>query len=96
MAEHGGKRVGAGRKAGARNKATAERQAAVEASGISPLDYLLQVMRDDKNEQGVRIEAAKAAAPYVHPKLQSVVLHGNNDDGSFTFNINLNGADARA
>ena len=34
-----------------------------------PLDYLLSVMRDANNDQAARINAAKAAAPSLHPKL---------------------------
>lgn len=72
----GGARPGAGRKKGAPNKASAKREAEVKASGITPLDYLLEIMRDDKSEKGVRLDAAKAAAPYVHPKLSSVEMSG--------------------
>lgn len=74
---HGGSRPGAGRKAGAPNKANAEREAAVKASGLTPLDYMLSVMRDTEQTAPVRLDAAKSAAPYVHPKLGSVeVKHG--------------------
>ncbi|WP_117196403.1 hypothetical protein [Rhizobium terrae] len=68
----GGTREGAGRKRGAPNKATQERQRKVAESGITPLDYMLQVMRDSKADSGRRDEMAKAAAPYVHPKLASM------------------------
>jgi hypothetical protein len=43
----GGKRDGAGRKPGAVNKATQEQREAVIESGLTPLDYLLSVMRDE-------------------------------------------------
>lgn len=76
----GGQRPGAGRKAGSPNKATAERQAEIEESGLTPLDYLLQVMRDESGGSGDRLEAAKAAAPYVHPKLSAVTLAGDRDN----------------
>lgn len=33
-----------------------------------PLDFLLQVMRDEQEEKGRRIQAATLAAPYCHPK----------------------------
>jgi hypothetical protein len=68
----GGNRPGAGRKPGAPNKATAERQKAVKESGLTPIDYLLSVMRDEAVPRDERVEAAKAAAPYVHPKLATV------------------------
>ena len=68
---------GAGRKKGTPNKATAKRQAEIAATGITPLEYLLQEMRKVENEPSVRIDAAKAAAPYVHPKLSSVDINGS-------------------
>ncbi|WP_152048263.1 hypothetical protein [Aureimonas psammosilenae] len=76
MSEHGGARTGAGRPAGAINKRTQAQAEAVEATGISPLDYLLSVMRNAENDDDTRIEAAKAAAPYVHAKLASVEVSG--------------------
>lgn len=72
----GGARPGAGRKKGSPNKKTAELQKAVEESGVTPLEYMLQVMRDPLNELKERLSAAVAAAPYVHAKLASVELTG--------------------
>lgn len=71
----GGKRPGAGRKPGSLNKATAEQRQAVLESGMSPLDYLLTVMRDEDQAPDARRDAAKAAAPYVHPRLSSVEMN---------------------
>lgn len=51
----------------------------MEASGLTPLDYLLSVMRNEDMDTDGRLEAAKAAAPYVHPKLSAVTLAG--EDG---------------
>ncbi len=73
----GGSRAGAGRPKGRSSGKTAARLAAIEAAGISPLDYLLMVMRDDREPKAVRLDAAKAAAPYVHPKLASTILRGD-------------------
>lgn len=39
-----------------------------DLSGLMPLDFLLQVMRDVDEEKGRRIQAATLAAPYCHPK----------------------------
>lgn len=72
----GGTRPGAGRKPGTPNKATAERQAAIAESGLTPLDYMLNILRDENNPVEVRFEAAKAAAPFVHPKLAAVEHSG--------------------
>jgi hypothetical protein len=76
----GGNRPGAGRKPGAPNKATAERQQAVAASGVTPLEYMLSVMRDETISADRRDDIAKAAAPYVHPKLASVEHKGDPDN----------------
>ena len=35
---------------------------------LMPLDFLLQVMRDEDEEKGSRIQAATLSAPYCHPK----------------------------
>lgn len=72
----GGARPGAGRKPGVPNKRTAEKTAEIEASGLTPLDYLLSVMRDELLDREARVDAAKAAAPYVHAKLAAVELSG--------------------
>ena len=68
----GGARAGAGRPRGSRSAKTADRLAAIEATGITPLDYLLNIMRDGEQDKIVRLDAAKAAAPYVHPKLANI------------------------
>lgn len=75
----GGKRHGAGRKKGARNKASAAREAAIAASGLTPLQYMLALMRDETQPVAVRLEMAKAAAPYVHPRLAAVAHTGEAD-----------------
>lgn len=73
---HGGKRQGAGRKAGTPNKANAERQAEVAASGLTPLDYMLTMLRDENAAAADRMWAAEKAAPYVHPKLAAIEHSG--------------------
>ena len=67
----GGKRLGAGRKQGSLTRKTREVAEKAMASGLTPLDYLLQVMRDPEALAPVRMDAAKAAAPYCHPRLAS-------------------------
>lgn len=68
----GGSRPNAGRKPGTPNKATAERQAEIEASGLTPLDHMLAVLRDADQPMDRRDWAAEKAAPYVHPRLAAV------------------------
>ena len=93
MGIRGGSRPGSGRVKGSKNKATLKRaEVALLAldTGITPLEYMLDIMRapipDDVNTEvrtlliGQRFEAAKAAAPYVHPRLAAVEHTGK--DGS--------------
>lgn len=69
---HGGKRTGAGRKRGKQNKVNAALREKLNAQGIMPLEFMLQVMRDKDQDLAVRLEMAKAAAPYLHPRLQAI------------------------
>jgi hypothetical protein len=70
----GGKREGAGRKAGSSDLFKKEAAAAVAASGVTPLEYMLGIMRDGSADPDKRFEAAKASAPYCHPKLSNVTM----------------------
>lgn len=79
MAQHGGARPGAGRKKGGHNKVTEEAIKKAEAGGIMPLDFMLQIMRNEDEEITRRLDAAKAAAQYVHPKLTAVQVEGQID-----------------
>jgi hypothetical protein len=60
-----------GRPKGSLNKKTAEKIAAVEASGETPLDYMLRVMRDPTQDHARRDDMAKSAAGYIHARLAS-------------------------
>jgi len=61
-----------GRQRGTPNKRTQEQIARVRETGITPLEYLLQVMRDEQSPAALRLDAATRAAPYVHPRLAAV------------------------
>ncbi|WP_018900409.1 hypothetical protein [Rhizobium sp. 2MFCol3.1] len=76
-----GKKTG-GRIKGTPNKASAERQKKIIQSGLTPLDFMLSILRDETKPTEDRFEAAKAAAPYVHPKLSNV--DHQSSDGSMT------------
>jgi hypothetical protein len=54
-----------------RKKSTKARKPAGGSTGavLTPLAYLLHVMRDPTAPAEMRFEAAKAAAPLVHPTL---------------------------
>jgi hypothetical protein len=68
----GGKRANAGRKVGAATRRTREIADKAAEGGITPLEFMLQIMRNEAGEPETRFEAAKAAAPYVHPRLSAV------------------------
>ena len=57
----GGSRTGAGRPKGSKTRG-------VTALSKKPLPYLLEVMRNEEIDMELRVRAAIAAAPYVHPK----------------------------
>ncbi len=80
MAGNSRKQAGAGRRAGIPNKASIARQQAVAASGETPLDHMLRVMRDPASDDQRRDQMARAAAPYVHPKL-GAIEHTGKDGG---------------
>ena len=43
----------------------------------TPLDHLLAVMRDETADPAKRLQAARDAAPYLHPRLASVQVNGD-------------------
>lgn len=69
---HGGSRPNAGRKKGSLNARTQKVAERCAEEGITPLEYMLNIMRDPTQEFQTRMDAAKSAAPYIHPKLASV------------------------
>ncbi|WP_137113642.1 hypothetical protein [Mesorhizobium sp. GR13] len=74
--QRGGARSGAGRPKGSMSKRSVEAIEAVRAKypDWSPLQLLAQVANDDNQEMAVRIDAAKAAAPFFHPRLKPVEI----------------------
>lgn len=82
----GGKRPGAGRKAGSATRKTREIAERAMADGITPLEFMLNIMRTELPEvedervlldaMAMRFEAAKAAAPYIHPRLAAIEHSG--------------------
>ena len=65
-----------GRQKGTPNKATAAREAEVEASGMTPLAYMLTILRDEEASTEDRKWAAQHAAPYCHPRLAQQRFEG--------------------
>jgi hypothetical protein len=80
---HGGPRKGAGRAPGAANRRTREIAEKAAATGLMPLEFMLSIMRGDSPPKdatveqkiafhALRFDAAKSAAPYMHPRLAPV------------------------
>jgi hypothetical protein len=67
----GGSRPGAGRKVGSATTKTREIANQAASGGETPLEFMLRLMRDEGAEMAQRADMAKAAAPYVHPRLSS-------------------------
>lgn len=57
---------------GSRNKITQKWLDQIAESGQTPVEFLLDRFRDEGEELSVRIDCAKAAAPYCHPKIMAV------------------------
>ena len=68
MAKTGGARAGAGRPAGSVNRRSAEVIAKALAEGITPLEYMLNIMRDDDADPKRRDWAAEKCAMFLHPR----------------------------
>lgn len=71
---------------------TLARHAAVERGGITPLDFMLEVLRNEGLPHDMRMDAAKAAAPYCHARLNSIDVKGQGAGGAIIFQ--LSAADA--
>jgi hypothetical protein len=72
-----GKKTG-GRKKGTPNRGVSKPYKVKLPEGITPLDYLLCVMRSEDLSVTLehRLVAAKAAAPYCHRALKAIELTG--------------------
>ena len=69
----GDKRPGAGRPKGSKHAITECIRCEVAQSGVeTPLEYMLRVMCDPTASDKRRDDMAKAAAPYMHARLESV------------------------
>lgn len=75
--KRGGRRPGSGRKKGSATQKTRDIANRAAEEGLTPLEYMLSVMRDESLERAERMDAAKSAAPYIHPKLSTTVLSGD-------------------
>ena len=79
MGTLGGKRRGAGRKPGSASRKTRQIADAAAEVGITPLEWMLSVIRDEKADVKRRDEMARAAAPFMHPGLGAVEPFGKDE-----------------
>ena len=77
----GGKREGSGRKVGSKVQKTALIAHRLAAEGQTPLDFIVELMRDESQPIELRLDCAKAAAPYIHPRLAMVHNKVETDSG---------------
>lgn len=72
--KHGGRRTGAGRPRGSLNRRSLESIQAVTERypNWTPLLHFAAVANDESLSPEIRLDAAKAAAPYMHPKPKNI------------------------
>ena len=70
-----------GRKTGGRKKGTPNKSSRIAIDlakdGTSAVQLMLAVMRDETLPHPIRLDAAKAVAPYTHPRLSAVDMTGS-------------------
>ena len=77
----GGTRPKAGRPKGSKDKVSKALDAAISdvkaivGDGQTPLAYLIEVMRDQKQDVEVRLDAAGKALPFVHKRQPQDINH---------------------
>lgn len=77
---HGGKRANAGRKGGGQNQKSSKIAKAAAAKGLTPVEFMLNMLRDDDATIEDRKWAAQHAAPYVHPRLAAIEQRGGGEE----------------
>jgi|15BtaG_2_1085339.scaffolds.fasta_scaffold01245_4 hypothetical protein len=74
---------------GSRNKKTQVWLDKISESGQTPVEFLLDRFRDPDEDLSVRIDCAKAAAPYCHPKIMAIAHANLTSNGEETESIGL-------
>jgi hypothetical protein len=79
---HGGRRPGAGRKPGRATRKTREIADQAAATGLTPLEVMLEAMRRHmaNNDWDRAASIAKDAAPYMHPRFSAVEVSRKTTD----------------
>jgi hypothetical protein len=76
--KRGGARPGAGRKTGSVTKKTREIADKAAREGITPLEVMIEAMREAYGKGGAiaAVPYARDAAPYMHPKISATEVTG--------------------
>ena len=51
----------------------------IQRYGMTPLDFLMRTMVEPQHDMAMRMDAAKAAAPYAHARLKQVEVINDAD-----------------
>jgi hypothetical protein len=73
MAFKKGKEKTGGRKKGSLNKNNQTVLEQCAATGQTPLDFLIEQMRNEENPKDFRADCANKAAPYIHRKMPMAI-----------------------
>jgi hypothetical protein len=76
----GGSRPGAGRKKGSKVVRTSELAIKAGAEGLSPVELLLGIVRDENQSLVFRAQCAGIVLPYVTPRLANVQIERKTDN----------------
>ncbi|WP_192356304.1 hypothetical protein [Mesorhizobium mediterraneum] len=68
MSKTGGARPGAGRPKGSLSTRHVELLAGAVSEGVTPVEYMLSIMRNENEDEKRRAWAAEKAAPFIHPR----------------------------
>lgn len=68
-----------GRPLGAASRRRQEITVRAIGDGKTPLEYMIEVMRDESADELRRDDMAKAAAGYVHPRLAQIETHNETE-----------------
>lgn len=97
VSKRGGKRTGAGRKPGSSTQKTRQIADAVAATGLTPLEVMVEAMLSyrDAGELDKAASIAKDAAPYIHPRLASIEHGGKGRNGEILHQVEFVIVDAQ-
>ena len=73
-----GRRKTGGRAPGTPNRASVDFREKVLRSGLSPIDYMCRVYRDENEPTSIRLEAAARVANFIYPRMSTVDVNSAN------------------